>query len=101
MGTWKPDLGSDETLNCHGSYGVTPSHITLPGWFVAAASLVSLAFTIAVPLTRHTGWIGWVASSIVVVVVVGLLTLLIRGWALDTIRWCHERRTARSGNGEP
>jgi hypothetical protein len=80
---------------------VTPPHITLPGWFVAAAWLVSLAFTVAIPLTRHTGWIGWVASSIVVVIAVGLLTLLIRGWALDTIRRCRERRTARSGNGEP
>jgi hypothetical protein len=101
MGTWKPDVGRGTTPNGHGSYGVTPPHITLPGWFVAAAWLVPLAFTIAVPFTRHTGWIGWVASSIVVVVAVGLSTVLIRGWALETIRWCRDHRTARGGNGEP
>jgi hypothetical protein len=66
---------------------------------VAAVWLVSLAFIIAFPLLRHTGWIGWVAFSIVVVIAVGVVTLLIRGWVLNTIRWCHERRTAESGNG--
>jgi hypothetical protein len=78
---------------------MTPLHITLPGWFVAAAWLVSLAFTIAIFLARHTGWVGWVASSVIYVVAVGLLALLIRGWVLDTIRWYRERGIARRGNG--
>jgi hypothetical protein len=58
---------------------------------------VCVLFPIALPFGRRDDWIGWIAFSVVAGITIGIWALLIRGMALNKIRWWRDR-SARSGN---
>ena len=80
---------------------MTPPLTAPVPWEAKAISLGLLAFVVAIPYLRRGDWIGWIALSTTAAVAIGIWALLIRGMALNTIRWWRNRSAARRGSGEP